>query len=147
MTEYLQFTLSKFTFKVATDRLYSTEGLWAKADGNRVTVGLSDFFQQRSGDVAFAEAGAVGAAVTAGAEFAAIETIKVNIALTSPLSGTIVAVNPALEWEAEIINQAPYDRGWLVVIEASDWSADQAQLLTPAAYFEQMKGEAAAEVG
>ena len=55
MTEFLETTVDKFIFKVATDRYYSSEGLWAQAEGNLVRIGLSDFLQQRSGDVAFAE--------------------------------------------------------------------------------------------
>ncbi len=55
MPEFLETTVDKFIFKVATDRYYSSEGLWALAEGNRIRIGLSDFLQQRSGDVAFAE--------------------------------------------------------------------------------------------
>jgi glycine cleavage system H lipoate-binding protein len=55
MPDFLETTVDKFIFRVATDRRYSAEGVWAKADGNHVQVGLSDFLQQRSGDVAFAE--------------------------------------------------------------------------------------------
>mgnify|MGYP000211826602 CR=1 FL=1 len=55
MPEFLEVTVDKFTFKVATDRVYSREGVWALAEGNRVRIGLSDFLQQRSGDIAFAE--------------------------------------------------------------------------------------------
>ena len=55
MTEYLEVMVDKFKFRVATDRLYSAEGIWAKADGRLVRVGLSDFLQQHSGDLAFVE--------------------------------------------------------------------------------------------
>lgn len=147
MSEYLEYTLDKFTFRVAADRLYSLEGLWAKADGNRITVGVSDFFQQHNGDVAFAEVVETGTAVFANDDFASIETIKVDIDLSSPVSGTIAEVNEKLELEAEIINQDPYGAGWLAVIEAADWTADQANLMTPEAYFEHMKAQAQEEVG
>ena len=60
MTEFLETTVDKFTFKVATDRYYSSEGFWAQDDGNRIRIGLTDFLQQRSGDVAFAEVKPVG---------------------------------------------------------------------------------------
>ena len=146
MTEFLQFTLDKFTFKVATDRYYTVEGLWAKADGARVTIGLSDYLQQRSGDVAFAEVVAVGTVVNRGDEVANIETIKVDISLPSPISGTVVEINAALELEAERVNQAPYGEGWLAVIEASDWSSDQAILLDPPTYLARIRLEAEEEV-
>lgn len=145
MSEYLEYTLDKFTFKVATDRFYNLEGVWAKADGPQVTVGVSDFCQQRNGDVAFAEVKEVETAVSVKNEFATIETIKVDIELPCPVSGTITAVNEKLEMEAEIINQDPYGDGWLAVIQAADWTADQANLLTPAGYLEQMKIQAQTE--
>jgi glycine cleavage system H protein len=145
MSDYLEYTLDKFTFKVATDCLYTTEGVWAKADGEKVTVGVSDFFQQRNGDVAFAEVWEEGSAVSVGDEFANIETIKVDIELLCPVSGKITSVNETLELEAEVINQDPYGAGWLAVIEADAWSADQANLLTPQAYFEHMKVQAQEE--
>jgi glycine cleavage system H protein len=146
MSEYLEYTLDKFTFKVATDRLYTLEGVWAKAAGVRITVGVSDFFQQHNGDVAFAEVKDVGTAVTANDEFANIETIKVDIELPCPVSGTIAAVNEQLELEAELINQDPYGAGWLAIIEATDWRADQINLMTPEAYFAHMETQAQEEV-
>lgn len=146
MADFLQFTLDKFTFKVATDRYYTVEGMWAKADGSRTTIGLSDYLQQRSGDVAFAEVVAVGTAVSRGDEVAHIETIKVDISLPSPLSGSILEVNPALEIEAERINQDPYGEGWLAVMVATDWPADQATLLDPPTYLARIRVEAEEEV-
>jgi glycine cleavage system H protein len=145
MSQYLEYTLDKFTFKVATDRFYTAEGVWAKADGDQITVGVSDFFQQHNGDVAFAEVVEEGTAVSANDEFADIETIKVDIAISSPVSGTITAVNETLELEAEIINQDPYEAGWIAVITADDWPTDQADLMTPEAYFEHMKVQAQEE--
>jgi glycine cleavage system H protein len=147
MSDYLEYTLDKFTFKVATDCFYNSEGVWAKADGNQITVGVSDFFQQQNGDVAFAEVKEAGTAVTANDDFANIETIKVDVELPSPVSGTIIAVNERLEMEAEIINQEPYGDGWLAIIEATDWPADKANLMTPEEYFEHMKAQAEEEVG
>ena len=146
MSEYLETTVDKFTFKIATDRLYSAEGIWAKAEGKMVRVGLSDFVQQRSGDVAFADVKPLGVEVTFGDEVAVIETIKVNISLGSPVTGKVVEVNPATSATPEAINQDPYGTGWLVVIEATDWETDQSHLLNPQTYFEKMKQEAEQEV-
>ncbi|GMQ77791.1 MAG: hypothetical protein BMS9Abin02_0280 [Anaerolineae bacterium] len=55
VSEFLEYTLDKFTFRVATDRYYKAYGVWAKEENGQVTIGLSDFLQQRSGDVAFAD--------------------------------------------------------------------------------------------
>ena len=145
MPEFLETTVDKFTFKVATDRLYTREGVWALVEGNRVRIGLSDFLQQRSGDIAFAEVKPVGTAVAVGDEVAAIETIKVNVILGSPVNGKLIEVNPDMELKPEAINQDPYGAGWLAVIEAANWETDRAQLLDPQAYFVVMKAEAEEE--
>jgi glycine cleavage system H protein len=146
MTDFLETTVDKFIFKVATDRLYNGEGVWAQAEGRLVRIGLSDFLQQRSGDVAFAEVKSTGTELAFGDEVAVIETIKVNIALSSPVSGVVVEVNPDMEMAPEAINQDPFGKGWLAVIDASSWDADRMQLLEPTAYFAKMKVEAEEEV-
>ena len=146
MPEFLEILVDKFTFKVATDRFYNGEGVWAKPEGQRVRIGLSDFLQQRSGDVAFAEVQPQGTTVSFGDEVAVIETIKVNISLSSPVSGDIVEVNPAMEMSPEAINLDPYNAGWLAIIAATDWETDRARLLDSRVYFDQMKMEAEQEV-
>jgi glycine cleavage system H protein len=145
MPEFLETTVDKFIFRVATDRLYNGEGVWAQAEGNRVRIGLSDFLQQRSGDIAFAEVKPVATELAFGDEVAVIETIKVDIALSSPVAGIVVEVNPDMEIAPEAINQDPYGKGWLAVIQASNWDADRALLLDPPAYFAKMKVEAEEE--
>jgi glycine cleavage system H protein len=145
MPEFLETIVDKFIFKVATDRYYSDEGIWVLAEGNRIRIGMTDFLQQRSGDIAFAEIRPEGTALGVGDEVAIIETIKVNVSLTSPVSGTVVEVNPVMELSPEVINQDPYGDGWLVVIEAGDWPKDRDNLLEPQAYFELMKGQAEEE--
>lgn len=142
MPKFLEYTLDKFTFRVAADRFYNAAGVWAKVEGAHILVGLSDFFQQHHGDVAFADVAPAKTTVAAGDTFATIETIKVDIDLPCPLSGHIVEVNEALDFEAEIINQDPYGRGWLAIIEATNWLADREKLLDPLAYYEHMRAEA-----
>jgi len=145
VTEFLETTVDKFIFRVATDRFYNGEGVWAKEENGRVRIGLSDFVQQRSGDVAFAEIKPVGTLLALGDELAVIETIKVNIAFTSPVTGKVIEVNPAMNDAPEAINQDPFGEGWLAVIEPIDWTADQTRLLDPQAYFIRMKTEAEEE--
>jgi len=145
MSDYLETSVDKFTFKVATDRLYTSEGVWAKEESGRVRIGLSDFVQQRSGDVAFADVKPAGTVLAAGNELAVIETIKVNITYSSPVNGKIVEVNPAMNDAPEAINQDPYGKGWLAVMEVANWEADHTKLLDPHAYFKVMKGQAEEE--
>jgi glycine cleavage system H protein len=146
MTDFLELTVDKFTFKVATDRLYSPEGMWAKEEEGKVRVGLSDFFQQRNGDVAFAEVAAEGVTLDAGDELAVIETIKVDISLPAPAAGEVVAVNPLMELEPEKINFDPYGDGWLAVLAPRNWEIGQESLLSPEAYYERVQIEAEEEV-
>ncbi len=142
MTDFYETNVDKFTFRVAKDRFYTREGVWAQPEGLHIRIGLSDFMQQRSGDIAFAEVKPTGSAITFSDEIAVIETIKVNLSLDSPVSGKIVEINPALETAPEVINQDPYGTGWLAIIEAADWATDQERLMDPQSYFAQMKAEA-----
>ena len=150
MPEYLETTVDKFIFRVATDRLYSPDGVWAfwvESQGNgRVRIGLTDYLQQLNGDVAFVHVKPVGTKLAAGDEFAELETIKANVSLFSPVSGTVVEVNPDLDLSPEVINQEPYGKGWLAVIEATDWEADRAKLLDPQAYLSAMRSQAEEEL-
>ena len=145
MPDFLETTLDKFTFKVATDRFYSSEGVWVKEENGRVRIGLSDFVQQRSGDVAFADIKVAGTTLAAGDDIANIETIKVNITYTCPVNGKIVEVNLAMSDAPEAINQDPYGAGWLAVMEVNNWEAERTKLLDPQAYFKVMKGQAEEE--
>lgn len=150
MPEYLEKTVDKFTFRVATDRLYSSEGMWASlvqpgAPG-RVRIGLTDFMQQRSGDVAFVSVKAPGTRLSAGDDFTEMETIKVNLSLPAPVGGTVVEVNEALELTPEVVNRDPYGNGWLAVVETASWEADRARLLDPGAYFSLMQSQVEQEL-
>lgn len=146
MSEFLELTVDKFTFRTATDRYYNSEGVWALAEGNRVRIGLSDFLQQRSGDVAFAEVTPEGTVLAFGDEVAVIETIKAEVSLPSPVAGEVVEVNPAMDITPEVINQDPYGEGWLAVIEAEDWESDRARLLDPQGYFALVREQAEEEM-
>jgi len=144
---YLEFTVDKFAFRIATDRVYTSAGLWVLDESGRLRVGLSDYRQQNSGDMAFAEVVAPGTVVSVGEPLGHIETIKVDVELTSPVSGRVVEVNERLELEAELINQDPYGEGWLAVIEPAAWEAEADALISPTAYFEHSHAQALEEIG
>jgi glycine cleavage system H protein len=150
MPDYLETTLDKFTFRVAKDRLYTGQGAWVfwmrPEAPNRVRIGLADYLQQRSGDVAFATVQPVGTKLVAGERLAEIETVKAMVELPSPVSGTVAEVNSALDKTPEVINQDPYGNGWLAVIETTAWETERAKLLEPEAYFSAMRVEALEEL-
>jgi glycine cleavage system H protein len=139
MPEYDELSVDKFIFRFDKSCFYSEEGVWARAEGDYVRMGLSDYAQQRSGDVAFIELKPAGARLAFGDEAAVIETIKVNIILGSPTSGEVAAVNSVLDASPEIINQDPFGEGWMLLIKPDAWALDQARLLDSQAYFEWVK--------
>ena len=143
--EYLIATVDKFIFRVMPGYLYSETGVWVAPDEVQGTVrlGLSDFRQQSSGDVAFFNPPVAGRRVAAGDELASIETVKVDLEVPSPLSGEIVAVNDALADAPELINQDPYGRGWLVEVRPDIWPP--ADLLEAEQYLVVMTAQAEAE--
>ena len=137
----METTADKFTFRVATDRLYTSDGVWVlpEPDGKRVRVGLGDYLQQHNGDVAFASVKPAGTALKARESFGEIETIKAMVDVRAPVSGKVLEVNGALDLGPEAINQSPYEAGWLAVIEPSAWDTERPGLLGPAAYFALMQ--------
>jgi glycine cleavage system H protein len=150
MSDYLETTVDKFIFRVATDRLYSPDGVWtlslASQGNGQIRVGLTDYLQQLNGDVAFAHIKPVGTTLAAGDEIAEIETIKATVGLIAPISGTVVEVNADLELSPELINQEPYGKGWLAILEVTDWDAERAKLLDPQAYLLAMRSQAEEEL-
>lgn len=149
MTDFLELTIDKFTFKIATDRSYDAQGLWVRETPDAVRVGLSDYLQQRIGDVAFAEVKPEGTLVQVGEEIASLETIKVNLAVSSPLAGTVSACNPLLDTEPEVLNADPYEDGWLADIAPYPGSrgGEGVSLLTPQEYLALIEVEARNEIG
>jgi glycine cleavage system H protein len=109
----IKFTADKFIFRFPRNLLYSSEGLWIEQDNGLLRIGMSDFIQQRNGDIAFATVTAEGSELSAGDEIASIETVKVDFSLPSPMKGKIIKANASLQDSPELINQDPYGRGWL----------------------------------
>ena len=144
--QILKVTIDKFTFVIPKALSYSEAGVWVKLEGNRARLGLADFAQQHSGDVAFAKIRPVGTKLKSGDEFADLETVKVNVGFPSPVKGTIVEINPRLEEAAELINQDPYGKGWLAVVELADWENDRTRVLDASAYAALVKDQAEAEM-
>jgi glycine cleavage system H protein len=145
--EFIEMTVDKFIFRVKQGCWYSPSGVWVKPDKGVGRVGLSDFLQQRSGDAAFVDVRPVGTVIAVGDEIASIETMKVDLALDSPVSGTIAEVNEALKERPELVNQDPYGEGWLAAVELGNWEADRRTLLDAERYLEAMRAQALEEMG
>ncbi|HVD69466.1 MAG TPA: glycine cleavage system protein GcvH [Actinomycetota bacterium] len=115
------------------DLRYTKEHEWARADGVRVRIGITDFAQDALGDVVYVDLPEVGAEVTASQAFGEVESTKSVSDVFSPLTGTIVERNPLLDERPELVNEQPYGDGWLIVIEVTDPALVE-QLLDAAAY-------------
>ncbi|MGZ4886775.1 MAG: glycine cleavage system protein H [Candidatus Aminicenantales bacterium] len=142
----LELAVDKFLFRFPCDLYYSEAGVWVRFERDRARIGLSDYTQQRNGDVAFAEPKEVGTQVRFGDEVAIVETIKVNLSIPAPVGGKVVEVNRDLLNSPELVNQDPYGKGWLAVLEVEDDEAARRGLNTAAEYLALAKVQAETEV-
>ena len=142
----IDITVDKFVFRFPGNLRYSDAGLWVRRKENLIRIGLSDFAQQRNGDIAFANVTPAGSVLEAGDEIAGIETVKVDISLPSPMKGTIVEANSILEESPEWINQEPYGKGWIAVLRVEDPEQEMDKLLDAASYAKIAKQQAEAEL-
>jgi glycine cleavage system H protein len=113
--------------------LYHREHDWARVEGNEATFGITWYAQNALGEVVFFEPPAPGTEVTADESYAEIESVKSVSDVYAPLSGKVIAVNEAVNETPELINEDPYDAGWLIRVELSD-PAEKDKLLDAAAY-------------
>jgi glycine cleavage system H protein len=143
--EYLEAQVDKFVFKVKRGCYYTKEGIWVQLENGAGRVGVSDFLQQKSGDVAFVNLPELGTTLKQGKEMGSIETIKADVTINSPISGVIQETNRELEVKPELINEDPYGEGWLVLVEMSGFESDRKNLLTPEEYLTVMKSQAEEE--
>jgi glycine cleavage system H protein len=112
---------------------YSSDHEWARAEGNLVRVGITDYAQDSLGDVVYVQVPDLDAEVTAGAALGEVESTKSVSDLFAPVSGRVVEVNTVLENTPELLNSDPYGEGWICVIEVASPS-DLEALLTAEGY-------------
>ena len=114
------------------DLRYSTDHEWVRVEGDRVTVGITDYAQDALGDVVFVQLPVLGASVVAGESMSEVESTKSVSDIFAPVAGRVVAVNDAVASKPELLNSDPYGAGWLFTLEV-DLSSVEA-LLDAAAY-------------
>jgi glycine cleavage system H protein len=105
---------------IPSDLRYSTDHEWVRVDGSVVTIGITEYAQDALGDVVFVEMPEQGAAVAAGETFSEVESTKSVSDIYAPVTGSISAVNEALEAQPELLNSDPYGDGWICRIEMAD---------------------------
>jgi glycine cleavage system H protein len=143
--EYLEAQVDKFVFKVKRGCYYTEEGIWVQVENGAGRVGVSDFLQQKSGDVAFVNLPELDTSLKQGEEMGSIESIKADVTISSPISGVVQETNRELEVKPELINEDPYGEGWLVFVETGDFETDRKNLMTAEEYLAVMKSQAEEE--
>ncbi|MBP2667596.1 MAG: gcvH 3 [Firmicutes bacterium] len=116
-----------------TDLKYSKEHEWVRISGRKAVIGITDFAQSQLGDIVFVELPAVGATITAGKRFSVVESVKAVSDIFAPLGGTVVEVNEVLNDAPETVNQDPFGKGWIAVIELAE-GTDAEGLMDSEAY-------------
>lgn len=116
------------------DFRYSEEHEWVQVqeDGN-VRIGITDFAQSELGDIVFVELPEEGDSLEADEPFGSVESVKTVSELYAPISGKVVSINEELEDSPEFVNESPYEKAWMVVVEPSNTSEIE-ELMTADAY-------------
>lgn len=105
--------------KVLEGLRYAESHEWVKVEGDIAVIGISDYAQHSMGDLSYVDMPSVDDEVTAGEGFGAVESVKAASDLISPVSGTVIEVNDALEDEPELLNEDPYGN-WIIKVQMSD---------------------------
>ncbi|NLM39301.1 MAG: glycine cleavage system protein GcvH [Firmicutes bacterium] len=100
--------------------LFTKDHEWVRVQGNIAVVGITDYAQDELGDVVFVDLPSEGDQVQEGEGFAVVESVKAVSDIYAPVSGTIVKVNTELEDSPELINESPYEKGWIAEIELAE---------------------------
>lgn len=112
---------------------YTKDHEWIRLEGNIATIGITDFAQRELGDIVYVDISTVGKSLKAEEVFGTVEAVKTVSDLFLPVAGTIKEVNPSLEKQPELVNNDPYNEGWMVKVEVSN-PADVDQLMSAEDY-------------
>jgi glycine cleavage system H protein len=118
---------------VPDELLYSEEHEWVKKEDGRLRVGITDFAQSELGDIVFVELPEVGDELEAGEPFGSVESVKTVSELYAPVTGKVVEINEDLDDSPEFVNESPYEKAWMIVVEPSNES-ELDDLMSPAQY-------------
>lgn len=123
------------------DLRYTREHEWVRVQGDRATVGITDYAQKQLGDVVFVELPAPGRSLAVHETFGTVESVKAVSELFSPVAGEVVESNAKLLAKPELVNSDPYGEAWMMVVKLTDPAAASA-LLDAAAYRAFVESEA-----
>ena len=125
---------------IPNDRLYTVDHEWALVeDSDRVRIGITDHAQRSLHEIVFVDVPKVGQIINRMDAIGTTESVKAVSEVYSPVSGSVIAVNEELEMSPELVNQDPYGKGWIIIIEPSNLEAELPKLLTPKQYTEHLR--------
>jgi len=102
------------------DLLYYKEHVWVRREGSDLRIGITDFAQSEFGDIVFVELPEVGDTIEQDEPFGSLESVKTVSELYAPVTGEVVEINEILVDKPETVNESPYEKAWMIVIEADD---------------------------
>ncbi|WP_407268635.1 glycine cleavage system protein GcvH [Radiobacillus sp. PE A8.2] len=120
------------------DLRYSEEHEWVKVEGDKVRIGITDHAQSELGDIVFVELPEVGDQIETDAPFGSVESVKTVSELYAPVSGKVIEVNEELDDSPEFVNESPFDKAWMIVVEPTNMSEVE-ELMTAEAYQEMVE--------
>ena len=127
---------------VPQNLLYSKDHEWVKVEGNKVTIGITDFAQNQLGDVVFVDTPAPQTEYKAGDTLCSVESVKAVSDVYAPVSGMVVDVNEELAGSPQSMNEDPYGKGWIATMEMTSKDTDLKALLDAAGYTKLLAEEA-----
>jgi len=102
---------------------YTKQHEWIRLEGGTATVGVTDYAQEKLGDVVFVEMPETGMSIQKGDAFGVVESVKAASDVYCPVGGEVIEINHALEEHPEYVNQSPYGDGWIIRVKVTDSSA------------------------
>ena len=108
---------------------YTKDFEWAKIEGDKVRIGVTDYAQKQLREIVYAELPSAGTAVTQNTPYGTVESVKAVSDLVAPVSGEILEVNPEVQSKPELLNEDPYGKAWLLVVKPSNLQSELANLM------------------
>ncbi len=108
---------------------YTKEFEWAKVEGEKVRVGITDYAQKQLREIVYAELPSPGTVITQNSPYGTVESVKAVSDLIAPISGTIEEVNQEVQSKPELLNEDPYGKAWLLIVKPSNLQAELANLM------------------
>jgi glycine cleavage system H protein len=121
------------------DLLYADTHEWVRIDGDDAVIGITEFAQEQLGDITFVDLPSLGTILEAGQEMGSVESVKAASEIYSPVSGEVIEVNTDLDANPEIINESPYDGGWMIRVKLA---ASPSDLMSVEEYEELVQNDA-----